>query len=155
MLGIGNAMSEFKVENKEYTVGAKVQFDDINRHIEFGIQGSEDYNVEQFVELCRINSLFIIKTEFDIEPARNHYFETIIQFDNNCKCEILSTVDKVFYMFTKNGIYHRSDGPAKISTSKYRDDKFRWWIEGERLSIEKEKIMSLWYKARKQNHGRV
>lgn len=50
-----------------------------------------------------------------------------------------------------SGIYHRDDGPAIEHnydwTDYWRDDD-EWWVNGIRLSPEKENILNAWYNSK-------
>lgn len=43
-----------------------------------------------------------------------------------------------------NDMRHRLDGPA-IEYKTKNDRTNKWWIEGKRLSLDKEKLLNIWY----------
>lgn len=43
--------------------------------------------------------------------------------------------------WNKDGKLHRLDGPAVICW----DGSKQWWIDGEPLSKEKQKLLNIWY----------
>lgn len=50
--------------------------------------------------------------------------------------------------YFKNGKRHRLDGPAR----EFEELK-EWFIEGERLSPEKEKLLNIWYENKKKGNA--
>lgn len=56
----------------------------------------------------------------------------------------------------KDGKFHREDGPA-IIRCKYDNfsPKYEWWINDERLSEEKEKLLNIWYENKHTNYKEI
>lgn len=73
-----------------------------------------------------------------------NYFNNGVSHRDNGPCYTALTNDIViFQSWRKQGELHRLDGPAMIDYEA--KTKQQWWIEGQRLSPEKEKLLNIWY----------
>ena len=69
------------------------------------------------------------------------------EFIFECKNPIYLSVFRTIRHYNRSGCLHREDGPAII----HWYGKFEWYINGKRLSAEKEKVLNIWYKNKNES----
>ena len=83
------------------------------------------------------------RVELDDNCFYINYDNGLVMFWKNVKHKnpTLEINGKPIYWSCENAILHRKDGPAV----KYSNGNKEWYINGERLSREKEMILNKWW----------
>jgi hypothetical protein len=85
-----------------------------------------------------------INLHYSVNTECCQYFANGVSHRNNGPSYTALTNDIViFQSWRKQGELHRLDGPAIIDNEA--KTKQQWWVEGQRLSPEKEKLLNIWY----------